>query len=66
MQPLTSVDVIGATLVCPVGTLEHAAGKDVDGVGHPDMGTMADAGGGRAAYSGSVAGDHEDCVEQRL
>jgi len=30
----TSVDVIGAALVCPVGALEHVAGKDVDGVGH--------------------------------
>lgn len=60
---VTSVDVIGAALVCPVGALEHVAGKDVDGIGHPHMGTMADAGGGRAAFSGSVAGDHEDRVE---
>jgi hypothetical protein len=33
-QRVTSVDVIGAALVCPVGALEHVAGKDVDGVGH--------------------------------
>ena len=32
---VTSVDVIGAVLVCPVGALENVAGKDVDGVGHP-------------------------------
>ena len=36
--PVTSVDVIGAALVCPVGALEHVAGKDVDGVGHPTRG----------------------------
>jgi hypothetical protein len=36
---VTSVDVIGAASVCPVGALEHVAGKDVDGVGHPQMGT---------------------------
>jgi hypothetical protein len=36
---VTSVDVIGAAPVCPVGALEHVAGKDVDGVGHPHMGT---------------------------
>ena len=26
-QPVTSVDVIGAALVCPVGAREHVAGK---------------------------------------
>ena len=36
---VTSVDVIGAAPVCPVGALEHVAGKHVDGVGHPHMGT---------------------------
>jgi hypothetical protein len=36
---VTSVDVTGAAPVCPVGALEHVAGKDVDGVGHPHMGT---------------------------
>jgi len=35
---VTSVDVIGAALVCPVGALEHVAGKDVDGVGNPHRG----------------------------
>jgi hypothetical protein len=40
---VTSVDVIGAAPVCPIGALEHVAGKAVDGVGHPHMGTMADA-----------------------
>ena len=30
--------------MCPVGALEHVAGKDVDGVGNPHMGTVADAG----------------------
>jgi hypothetical protein len=34
----TSVDVIGAVPVCPVGALEHVAGKNVDGVGHPHQG----------------------------
>jgi hypothetical protein len=37
-QRVTSVDVIGAALVCPVGALEHVASKDVDGVGHPHRG----------------------------
>jgi hypothetical protein len=32
---VTSVDVIGAALVRPVGALEQVTGKDVDGVGHP-------------------------------
>jgi hypothetical protein len=32
---VTSVDVIGAAQVCPVGALEYVAGKDVDGVRHP-------------------------------
>jgi hypothetical protein len=34
----TSVDVIGAVLVCPVDALEHVAGKNVDGVGNPRRG----------------------------
>ena len=33
---ITSVDVIGAALVCPVGALEHVADKDVDGVGQAE------------------------------
>ena len=33
-QRITSVDVIGAVLVCPVGALEHLAGKNVDCVSH--------------------------------
>jgi hypothetical protein len=37
-QRITSVDVIGAALVCPVGALERVAGQDVDGVGHPHRG----------------------------
>jgi len=37
-QRVTSVDVIGAALVCPVGALEHVAGNYVDGVGHPHKG----------------------------
>jgi hypothetical protein len=38
---VTSVDVIGAVLACPVGALEHVAGKDVDGVGQPRKGDYA-------------------------
>jgi hypothetical protein len=37
-QRITFVDVIGAAPVCPVGALEHVAGQDVDGVGHPHRG----------------------------
>ena len=37
--PVTSVDVIGAALACPVTALENIAGKDVDGVRRPHMGS---------------------------